>query len=124
MVEQVTISSCETQDLPILPNEEADRVAVIFKALSDPVRVKLLHHISANCCSSVCGCHMPERLGIGQSTLSYHLSKLMKAGLIRREMRHKWAHYYATPDGLDAARRYLGSLPAFDNCSPGTASSC
>ncbi len=95
---------------PPLSIQRAERIAGVFKALSDPVRVRLLHHISANCCSSVCVCHIPDDLGITQPTLSYHLSRLLKAGLISKQMRGKWAHYTATTEGLAIMRDYLSDL--------------
>lgn len=102
MAQDLPVAECAPSPHAALLDAEADRLAATFKVLADPVRVKLLHHISANCCSSVCACHMPDSLGISQPTLSYHLAKLVKAGLIRKEMRHKWAHYHPTPEGLGA----------------------
>ena len=75
MVQHLPIIDCAPQGASALADEAAERVAATFKALSDPVRVKLLHHISANCCSSVCACHMPDSLGSSQPTLSYHLAR-------------------------------------------------
>ena len=117
MAQHLPIIDRTPQGASALADEEAERVAATFKALSDPVRVKLLHHISANCCSSVCACHMPDSLGISQPTLSYHLGRLVKVGLICREMRHKWAHYHATPQGLEMIREFLGGLPDPSSCS-------
>ena len=124
MAQQLPIVDCVPRVASALADAEADRIAATFKALSDPVRVKLLHHISANCCSSVCACHMPESLGISQPTLSYHLARLVKAGLVSREMRHKWAHYHATPQGLATVRRFLAGLPDPDNCSTDPSTTC
>ena len=111
---------------PALAPERAERVAEIFKALSDPIRVRLLHHISANCCSSVCICHIPDDFGISQPTLSYHLGRLLKAGLIDKEMQGKWAHYTATEGGLNAIRDYLSDLQleTADTCACAIPGSC
>ena len=117
MTQNLPVVDCVPQGALVLADDVANQVSATFKALSDPVRVKLLHHISANCCSSVCACHMPDSLGISQPTLSYHLARLVKAGLISREMRHKWAHYHATPQGLATVRAFLAGLPDPDNCS-------
>lgn len=111
-------AACTSSGSAALEDGQAEQIAAVFKALSDPVRVKLLRHISANCCSSVCACHMPESLGISQPTLSYHLGRLVKAGLISREMRHKWAHYRATPQGLAVVRQFLADLRDTDCCDP------
>ena len=65
--------------------EQAERVALVVKALADPVRLRILHHIAASRCSSVCACHMPEVFGVAQPTLSHHLKKLVEAGLVDEE---------------------------------------
>lgn len=101
----------------LMPNADAVRLAAVFKALGNPVRVRLLQHISADCCSSVCICHMPTELGVSQPTLSHHLSKLVDAGLVTREMRGKWAHYRSVPGALDPVRGYLDAASV--SCDPG-----
>ena len=78
--------------------EQAERVALVVKALADPVRLRILHHIAASRCSSVCACHMPEVFGVTQPTLSHHLKKLVEAGLVDKEMRGKWAHFTPRPE--------------------------
>lgn len=87
-------------------------LADIFKALSDPTRVRLLDHIAASESGTACACHLPETLGISQPTLSHHLKKLVDAGLVTREQRGRWAHYTAVPGVLDVARDYLGACQA------------
>ena len=67
---------------------------------------------------------MPDSLGISQPTLSYHLARLVKAGLISKEMRHKWAHYHATPQGLATVRAFLAGLPDPDNCPADPSTTC
>lgn len=118
MFKELPVIDHPSQATPTFSSEEADKVATLFKVLSDPVRVRLLHHIWSNCCSSVCVCHMPDQFGISQPTLSYHLGRLAKAGLVSREARGKWAHYRATPDGLATVRRYLDNLPEPKGCGP------
>nr|WP_245703023.1 metalloregulator ArsR/SmtB family transcription factor [Raineyella antarctica] len=94
---------------------QADRAACladIFKALSDPTRVRLLDHIAASAGGTACACHLPETLGISQPTLSHHLKKLVDAGLVTREQRGRWAHYTAVAGVLDVARDFLGACEA------------
>ena len=90
--------------------EQAERVALVVKSLADPVRLRILHHIAASRCSSVCACHMPEVFGVTQPTLSHHLKKLVEAGLVDKEMRGKWAHFTPRPEGLAALHEYLAML--------------
>jgi len=72
---------------------EAGELAKILKAVADPTRLRLLHHIAAAPDTTVCACHLPAALGITQSTLSHHLQRLVQANLVVREQRGKWAHY-------------------------------
>ena len=120
MVQLLQIADCAPPASPTLTGVEAERIATVFKALSDPVRVKLLHHISANCCSSVCACHMPDSLGISQPTLSFHMKKLLDAGLVTREKRGRWVHWTVRPEAVARAVSYLGlpahGIPAGGSC--------
>lgn len=89
---------------------DAERLAVVTKALADPVRLRIFHHIAASECSSVCACHLPEVFGVSQPTLSHHLKKLVDAGLVHREMRGRWAHFTPRPEGLEPLRDLIGDL--------------
>lgn len=100
--------TCADATGTLMPADRASCLAEIFKALSDPTRVRLLAHIAAAQHGTVCACHMPEVLGISQPTLSHHLKKLTDAGLVTREQRGRWAHYTAVPGVLDVARDFLG----------------
>lgn len=64
-----------------------------FKALADPMRLRLLSHITAAGCGDVCACDLTAPLGITQPTVSHHLRKLVDAGLLVREQKGRWAHY-------------------------------
>ncbi|WP_313816899.1 metalloregulator ArsR/SmtB family transcription factor [Citricoccus sp.] len=87
--------------------DEAQRSAAIFKALADPVRLRLLSHVAAQGCEAVCACDLTADLGISQSTVSHHMKKLVDAGLLTREQRGKWAHYTVVPEAFAALRRLL-----------------
>lgn len=87
--------------------EDAQRSAERFKALADPMRLRLLSHVAAQGCEAVCACDLTEDLGISQSTVSHHLKKLVDAGLLTREQRGKWAHYTVVPEAFAALRGLL-----------------
>lgn len=103
---------CAPSAPTLLPAKAAADLAAVFKALSDPTRVRVLAHVAASPEGTVCACHLPEPLGISQPTLSHHLKKLTEAGLVTREQRGRWAHYTAVPAALDAARAFLASPAA------------
>lgn len=99
---------CAGGDADLMPAERANCVADIFRALSDPTRVRLLGHIAESPEGTACACHLPEALGISQPTMSHHLKKLTEAGLVTREQRGRWAHYTVVSSVLDVARDFLG----------------
>lgn len=100
----------------ILDAVQAGCLAEMFKALSDPTRVRLLAHIAGSEHGTACACHLPEVLGISQPTLSHHLKKLVDAGLITREQRGRWAHYTAVTATLNVARDFLGQATSDVRC--------
>jgi ArsR family transcriptional regulator, arsenate/arsenite/antimonite-responsive transcriptional repressor len=75
---------------------DADRIATIAKALSEPVRVQIVDVVRRSA-EPVCQCELVPLFEIPQSTLSHHVNKLVDAGLVHVERRHKWA-YYSVPD--------------------------
>jgi ArsR family transcriptional regulator len=86
------IACCRPLDEERLSDAEADAAAELFKALADPARVKLVN-LLATSDEPVCVCHLIEPLGLAQPTVSHHLKKLFRAGLLDREQRGVWAYY-------------------------------
>ena len=82
-------------------------MAAKLKALSDPTRLRVLSHVAAQGCESVCACDLIEVLEISQPTISHHLKKLVDAGLLTREQRGKWAHYTIIYKAFDELRDFL-----------------
>lgn len=62
-----------------------------FKALGDPVRVRLFHLLSLH--EEVCVCRLTEAMELPQSTVSRHLAVLRHAGLVNTRRDGKWIHY-------------------------------
>ena len=83
---------CAPLSAPLLSETDAGTTAAVFKALSDPHRVRILNLLS-NSNESVCVCDITESLGLSQPTTSFHLKKLAQAGLLAREQRGTWAYY-------------------------------
>jgi len=90
---ETPLGECCPASLALMDPAEAVDLADILKAVADPVRLRLLHHIAAAPDTTVCACHLPAALGITQPTLSHHLKRLTDAQLVIREQRGKWAHY-------------------------------
>jgi ArsR family transcriptional regulator len=85
---------------------DAERVAVAAKALSDPLRVQILDVLRRSA-EPVCQCELIALFGIRQSLLSHHARKLVDAGLVQVERRHRWAYYSAVPSALKELTSWL-----------------
>jgi ArsR family transcriptional regulator len=100
-------------------------LALIGKALSDPIRLRMLEMMSQGreCCGltaactrgvpggeepeGICVCEFQEQFGLGQSKTSYHLRVLKDAGLVTEETRGRWTFYAID---RDVAERSLTAL--------------
>ena len=104
----------------VLDADRFERVVALGRALSDPIRVRMLGMMAEgrSCCGlpdlgvpvenrdrGICVCEFEDYFGMGQSRVSYHVCKLKEAGLVKEEKRGKWSFY--SLDG-DAARELLG----------------
>ena len=85
---------------------DAERVAVVAKALSEPLRVRVLDVLRRSD-EPVCQCEFIALFAVGQSLLSHHIRKLVDAGLVRVERRHKWAYYSLNPDAFKELTAWL-----------------
>jgi ArsR family transcriptional regulator, arsenate/arsenite/antimonite-responsive transcriptional repressor len=88
------------------PALEAERIAAVAKALSEPLRVRIVDVLRRSA-EPVCQCELIALYGISQSLLSHHMRKLVEAGLVSVERRHKWAYYSASPDSLKELSAWL-----------------
>ena len=90
-----------------LDEEQAIELADVLKALADPVRLRLVSIVAASQAGEVCACDLPGLLGRSQPTVSHHLSLLVKAGLLDREQRGKWAWFRLRRERLAAVSGLL-----------------
>src|SRR5215218_6379645 len=91
------IDCCRPLDAEALGDEEAEATARLFKALSDPARVKIVN-LLAHSEGHVCCCELVPELRLTQATVSHHLMRLGDVGLLEREQRGKWAYFTLNPD--------------------------
>ena len=83
----------------ILETIDSDRIfksVKIFKALSDPNRIKILKTIKI---LPSCACMLKEVTGLPDSRLSYHLTSLKNAELISGNKEKNWIIYSLTEKG-------------------------
>jgi ArsR family transcriptional regulator len=88
-------------------NLDAAGIAAVFKALSSPVRLRLIAVIQARPFGEACVCELVDVAGVAQSTVSHHLAALVTSGLVRRERRGTWVWYSLVPGRLEAVRALL-----------------
>ncbi|MFF0136860.1 ArsR/SmtB family transcription factor [Streptomyces sp. NPDC005227] len=95
-----------------LDEEQAAGLARIFKALGDPVRLRLLSMIASRAGGEVCVCDLTPAFDLSQPTISHHLKLLRQAGLIDCERRGTWVYYWALPGTLDRLSAFLATARA------------
>jgi ArsR family transcriptional regulator len=100
--------------------DEIEELAEVFKALSDPTRLRLLRLLGGRldgdsstdgpCAGgTLCVGALARRLGVSQSAVSQHLRILRHAGLVRGRRHGNFVHYALDPEGLE---RYRAALAA------------
>ncbi|MCU1565685.1 MAG: transcriptional regulator [Pseudarthrobacter sp.] len=103
-------SCCPPAGEPALGANEAKQQALVFKALADPNRLRLLSIIKASPSGSTCVCDLTDPLDLSQPTVSHHLKVLVEAGLLLREKRGTWAYFSVAPGALDRTANLLANL--------------
>ena len=73
--------------------ENLDFYELMFNALADKIRLKILHSIRQSDAKSLCVCDLVELLELKQSKLSYHLKKLVDADILIAEKHGTWNYY-------------------------------
>ena len=97
---------CEPVVYPDVERHEAERMAIIAKALGDPIRLQLVDVLRKHA-GKVCVCELVPLFDISQPTLSHHLKKLRNAGIVDCERRGLWAYYYVIPEALEDLSAWL-----------------
>ncbi|WP_129843548.1 metalloregulator ArsR/SmtB family transcription factor [Streptomyces sp. RFCAC02] len=89
-----------------LSAQDAEKMAVMFKALSDPVRLRLFSKVASHPGGEACVCDIQD-VGVSQPTVSHHLKKLREAGLLTSERRGTWVYYAVAPSVVAAMSAML-----------------
>jgi ArsR family transcriptional regulator len=90
-----------------LTDESAADLAKGFKALGDPVRLRLLSLIASRKGGEVCVCELTDAFTLTGPTISHHLRVLREAGLIDCQRRGTWVYYWIIPAKLTALSQLL-----------------
>ena len=84
--------------------------AMIFSALADPTRLKLLNLLSTNAPGELCVNALAEALGVTQPAVSQHLRILKTSGLVHAERRGYYLHYAINTDALERCQNLVTGL--------------
>jgi ArsR family transcriptional regulator len=77
-----------------LDASDATTLARMFKALGDPIRLRLLSRITSAPGGEICVCDLTGGdFEVTGPTISHHLRTLREAGLIDGERRGTWVYY-------------------------------
>lgn len=83
--------------------KQTEDLILIFKALGDPTRLKILDLLRSrgkSCCELItreerglCACDVEKAVGLSQAAISHHMDLLRRAGLVEAEKRGRWVYY-------------------------------
>ncbi|QMU76606.1 helix-turn-helix transcriptional regulator [Streptacidiphilus sp. PB12-B1b] len=91
-----------------LSEADAAAMALMFKALADPVRLRLFSKVASHAGKEACVYDIQD-VGVSQPTVSHHLKKLREAGLLSCERRGTWVYYRVEPGVLAAMSALLAT---------------
>jgi ArsR family transcriptional regulator, arsenate/arsenite/antimonite-responsive transcriptional repressor len=102
----ITVTAPDACAQPALVSEPIDEAAAaglaqVFRALGDPVRLRLVSLIGAREGGEVCVCDLTSAFDLSQPTISHHLKVLREAGLIDSQRRGTWVYYRLVPAALE-----------------------
>jgi ArsR family transcriptional regulator len=98
------VACCAPLAVQALTAEQATVIAPMFKALGDPVRLRLMSMIASQ--PEACVCDLTGAFDVSGPTISHHLRVLREAGLVDCERRGTWVYYRVRPEAV----RQLGAL--------------
>ncbi|MEV5889134.1 ArsR/SmtB family transcription factor [Nonomuraea fuscirosea] len=94
-----------------LDADKAAHLARVFKALGDPVRLRILSIVASHAGGEACVCDITDAFDLTQPTISHHLKVLRDVGLLTHERRGSWVYYQLVPENL-AQLSALLDIPA------------
>ncbi|MFF3000730.1 ArsR/SmtB family transcription factor [Streptomyces sp. NPDC057950] len=97
--QQSTTPCCAPLTSAALSENGAEQMALMFKALADPVRLRLFSRVASHPEGEACVCDISD-VGVSQPTVSHHLKKLREAGLLTSERRGTWIYYRIAPQSV------------------------
>ncbi|WP_113705104.1 ArsR/SmtB family transcription factor [Nonomuraea lactucae] len=93
-----TLECCSPLAGEPLDTEHAARLARVFKALGDPVRLRIVSIVASHGGGEACVCDLTASFDVSQPTISHHLKVLKQVGLLTSERRASWVYYRIVPE--------------------------
>lgn len=110
VTELQAVACCSPLGVRALDAEQAAVIAPMFRALGDPVRLRLMSMIAS--VPEICVCDLTPAFDVSGPTISHHLKVLREAGLVESERRGTWVYYRVHPGALEALANLLRVTPA------------
>ena len=88
-------------------NKQYGNYAKIFKALSDPKRVRIVDLLS---CGEMCGCVLLKCFEVTQPTLAHDMKVLTAAGIVTSRREGKRTLYSLNMKTLEDIRRHIDEI--------------
>lgn len=91
---------------------DAELIATVSDALAHPVRLALFRYIM-HCNQerqTVCTKDLVQTFDYAQATISQHMNKLVKSGLVEVRKEHRFAYFYAN---LGILSKYINATKKF-----------
>jgi ArsR family transcriptional regulator len=107
-----SVACCSPLVREPLDEAGATELAATFKALADPVRLRLLSLIASHAGGEACVCDLTGPFDVSQPTISHHLKVLKQVGLIDSERRGTWVYYWVLPAALERLSALLNTAEA------------
>jgi ArsR family transcriptional regulator len=101
---------CDPLAVRALTAEQAAVIAPMFKALGDPVRLRLMSMIASQ--PEACVCELTGAFDLSGPTISHHLRVLRDSGLVECERRGTWVYYRMRPEAVQRLAALLEPAPA------------
>lgn len=99
----------ECCSLPVVKPGWAEERAGLLRVLADPTRLTMLASLwKAE--GPICICDFTAGLGLSQPTISHHMARLKRAGLVESEKRGIWVYYRLRPRIPATTRKLLQEL--------------
>jgi ArsR family transcriptional regulator, arsenate/arsenite/antimonite-responsive transcriptional repressor len=83
-------SCCPSIAEAALNEDQAYTLAPMFRALGDPIRLRLLSMIASAEAGEICVCQLTPGFDVSGPTISHHLKVLREAGIVDGERRGTW----------------------------------